>query len=261
MDNTMITSTCNPDAGRNLSFLCEEILSLLITGSSIEHSMLEKLMSILFTHFFETNNDIGTVFDDLSDAIKIAYQTASFSQKYEQGFEMGILYSMMFCVDQNQRKQKNDFEIDYLKNYVENENRALLINIIEKTEGINQTAILYRYNLSFPEKKIKKARLSQMLTELKDRKIVYCTSIGKEKHYYLTRRGKYLADYVKHSIPIKQAMMNEMAERMRMLELCRTIGKKDAYQRSSSNETSIIEVLPIALDGHNNPITYTVAYG
>lgn len=260
MKTTITIDTGEPDLRGNLSLLCETILDMLIDGNRIQHSMLEKLMSILVSQIFEMGNDLGNVFDELSDAIKIAYQTADFSKEYDQGFEMGVLYSMMFSVEQYKQKQREDSELEELKKYVENEYRARLIHIIEKTEGISQTDILDSYNESFHNKTIKKARLSQILTEMKERKIVYCISAGKEKYYYLTRRGKLLADYAENNIIVKQSNLSDEAVE-RVLELCRMFQDEKYVYREEYKTTATIDGLSTFTEWRSTQNTYKVACG
>lgn len=239
MENTEAMGKMEPDLRINLSHLCEEILSLLLAGDRIQHSMLEKLITIVVTQIFDMGNNMENIFDELSNAIKIAYQTASFSEEYEQGFEMGALYSIMISTEHYKRKQQEDAEMEEIKKYVEKEHRTLLIHAIEKVEGISQKELLDTYNASTSNKSIKKARLSQILTELKERKIVYCISVGKEKYYYLTRRGKNLAGYLNDNTG-KTGLTENLTEQMAMLKLLRTLQEHKKDRSEEIKETDVV---------------------
>lgn len=191
---TRINQKALPCLQQVITQLCNKVLSLFVEEKEIQHSLLERLIASIINQFCDHNYELGDSFNHLADAIKIAYQTNDISEEYEKGFETGLLYSMVFGADYLKRKKLEDSELIEAKAYVEGKQGETIIRIIDNHDGISQTELLNIYNKRFPDKEIRKARMSQILSDLKARKIVYDTSIGKNKYYRLTSRGEYIVN-------------------------------------------------------------------
>lgn len=193
----------NPDA--YLAQLITQIIDAIIKRKEIQHWMLEKMLAAIINHFAGNSVESNQSLEELSDAVKIAYQTENFTPEYEKGFEMGFLYSAVFGMDIYNRNIQEEYELEKLKTKIEDKSRFLLIEIIKEKDGLCQKDILDEYNSAVPgNKTIKTARLSQLLSELKSQKIIYETTIGKKKCCHLTRRGKYLLSQIEDNSDDKE---------------------------------------------------------
>ena len=222
--------------------LCTKILTLFLEEKEIQHSLLERLISSIIAQFCEHNSELGDSFNNLSEAIKIAYQTNDLSKEYEKGFETGLLYAMVFGVDYYNRKKKEDSDINEAKVFIENKQRETIIRIIDEHDGLSQTELLSIYNERFPGKEIRKSRMSQILSDLKTKKIVYDTSIGKNKYYHLTIRGEYLIDQIiSNQNNNIDSSYQQLSATFYTIDIYNEISKKYGYSRNESSEVMISE--------------------